>query len=174
MDKQFYLTNATTIDLPFIYQLFEKAILFQKYNNYIGWDSYDKNYIKADIENGLLFKMVYSDTIICIFSICYSDRLIWRDMEKGDALYAHRVVLNRDFKGEKIFRWVLDWLIEHAKEKHLRFIRIDTWANNEKLITYYKNYGFRFIENYTTGNLEELPIQHRNLKVALLEFLIEP
>ena len=49
---------------------------------------------------------------------------------------------------------------------------MDTWAGNEKLINYYKSYGFRFIENYTTANTEDLPEQHRNLKVALLELTI--
>lgn len=46
---------------------------------------------------------------------------------------------------------------------------MDTWAENEKIIAYYKSYGFTFIENYRTAETEDLPIQHRNLHVALLE-----
>jgi mannose-6-phosphate isomerase-like protein (cupin superfamily) len=56
-----------------------------------------------------------------------------------------------------------------CKKKQLTAVRIDTWAANEKLIAYYKSYGFQFIENYTTPNDEGLPLQHRNLHVALLE-----
>ncbi len=38
------------------------------------------------------------------------------------------------------------------------------------IIDYYKSCGFYFIENYRTPNAENLPDQHRNLNVALLEF----
>ncbi len=169
---KFIITNATNSDLPKVYQLFEEAILFQKKRNYIGWNNYDKKYLKADIQNGLLFKIINNDDIVCIFSICYSDALIWREKEKGDAIYLHRIVLNRIFKGEKVFKKVMEWAITHARERKLKYIRMDTWADNEKIIGYYKSYDFSFIENYSTPDTEDLPVQHRNLKVALLEFKI--
>jgi mannose-6-phosphate isomerase-like protein (cupin superfamily)/ribosomal protein S18 acetylase RimI-like enzyme len=163
------IINATAGDLPIIYQLFEEAIHFQKKNNYVGWNSYDKDFIKADINNGLLYKIIRNEETLGIFSICYSDELIWREKENSDAIYLHRIVLNQKFKGEKIFQHVLDWAISFAKERKLKSIRMDTWADNEKIISYYKSYGFKFIENYTTPVTEDLPIQHRNLQVALLQ-----
>lgn len=166
----FQITNASVNDLPMVYQLFEDAILFQKKNNYNGWLSYDKQYLISDVEKKLLFKIVNEEMIVCIFSICYADPVIWRNKEKGDALYLHRVVLNRDFKEVKLFPVVLQWAMDHAAQRKLGYIRMDTWAENEKLINYYKSYGFRFIENYTTPGNENLPVQHRNLAVALLEY----
>lgn len=164
------IKNADQNDLDTICMLFEEAISFQKTNHYTGWNNYDRNYLLADIEKGLLFKIIQEESIICTFCICYSDELIWREMEKGNALYLHRIVLNRQYKGEKVFKKVLDWAISHACEKKLDLIRMDTWASNGKIISYYESYGFRFIENYTTPDTEDLPIQHRNLEVALLEF----
>ena len=74
------ITNASAGDLEVIYQLFEEAILFQKKNHYVGWNSYDREFIQSDIRDGLLFKMVNENgDIVCIFSICYSDALIWRE-----------------------------------------------------------------------------------------------
>jgi mannose-6-phosphate isomerase-like protein (cupin superfamily) len=167
------IINATVEDLPIIYQLFEEAIHFQKKNNYVGWNSYDKDFIKADIHNGHLYKIIRNKEIIGIFSICFSDELIWREKENSDAIYLHRIVLNQKFKGEKIFQHVLEWAIRLAKDRKLKSIRMDTWADNEKIIIYYKSYGFKFIENYTTPATEDLPIQHRNLRVALLQLNIE-
>ncbi|MCK6616815.1 MAG: cupin domain-containing protein [Cyclobacteriaceae bacterium] len=163
------IINATTDDLPLIYQLFEEAIHFQKQNGYIGWNSYDKDFVKSDIQNALLFKIVRDQNVLGIFSICYNDELIWREKEQGNAVYLHRIVLNQKFKGEKLFRLVLDWAIRFAVEIKRSYIRMDTWADNDKIISYYKSYGFEFIENYTTPGTGELPIQHRNLNVALLE-----
>lgn len=164
-----HIVNATLDDLQVIYRLFDEAILFQKSNNYVGWLNYDKEYIQKDIKENLLYKIMSGSDIVCIFSICYSDPLIWREKEKGDAIYLHRVVLNRSFEGKKIFQTILNWVIDFAKAKALTYIRMDTWSDNEKLITYYKSYGFSFVEHFTTDDTDSLPLQHRNLRVALLE-----
>jgi hypothetical protein len=49
---------------------------------------------------------------------------------------------------------------------------MDTWAENEKIIGYYRSYGFLFVESYTTPDTQDLPLQHRNLHVALLELAL--
>lgn len=168
------IINALPGDLPAIYRLFEEAIRFQKENNYIGWANYDKRFLQSDIQHSFLFKILNHDNdITCIFSICYSDELIWREKEKGDAVYLHRIVLNQKYKGERLFQTVLNWAIELARKRKLKFIRMDTWAENEKIIAYYKSYGFTFVENYTTPDIDHLPVQHRNLSVALLELNVQ-
>jgi ribosomal protein S18 acetylase RimI-like enzyme len=164
---------ATLDDLPLIYTLFEEAIRFQKDNQYIGWNNYDKEFIKADVSQRLLFKIVNENGVLGIFCICDTDKLIWREQEKEDALYLHRVVLNRAFKGVRIFEMVLRWSVEYALTNKRKFVRMDTWADNAKLINYYKTYGFRFVENYTTADTPDLPAQHRNLNVALLELEVQ-
>lgn len=163
------IQQAELIDLPAIYQLFEEAILFQKANNYIGWKNYDTEFLKADVESGNLYKIISDGNIICIFSVCFNDSLIWREKENGDSLYLHRVVLNQKYKGQKGFEKTLEWARSFAVSKGLKKIRLDTWADNEKIIAYYKGYGFSSIKNYVTPNTEDLPVQHRNLNVALLE-----
>ena len=45
--SNYTVENANIQDLPFIYQLFEQAIAFQKANNYIGWQDYDKAFLKS-------------------------------------------------------------------------------------------------------------------------------
>jgi hypothetical protein len=168
----YLIVNASPDDLNTIYKLFEAAILFQKENNFIGWNAYDKNRIQADIKSGLLFKVMENQNIHCIFSICYDDSLIWREKEKGDAIYLHRIVVNQAFKKDRMFPKILAWAIALGLKNGLRTIRMDTWANNEKLIGYYKTHGFKYIETYTTPDTPDLPLQHRNLVVALLELMI--
>jgi ribosomal protein S18 acetylase RimI-like enzyme len=167
--ENYQIENTSTADLNFIYTLFEEAIIYIKMNNYVGWTTYDKNFIKQDIDKNLQFKITIGNDILCVFSICFSDVLIWREMEKGNAIYLHRIVVNPKFKGQKQFEKILNWIIEFGNEKGLKYIRMDTWADNSNIIEYYKSYGFQFLENYTTPNIPELPDQHRNLKVALLE-----
>ena len=163
------IVNASPDDLNSIYDLFEAAIQFQKNNQYIGWDQYDTHRIQEDVNNGLLFKVTDQENILCIFSICYDDRLIWREREKGDAVYVHRIVVNQVFKKQKMFPTILHWVTAHALKNKLKYIRMDTWADNGKLIGYYKNHGFEYVETCTTPDTTALPVQHRNLTVALLE-----
>ena len=167
------IANTTVEDLNVMYRLFEEAIAYLEANNYIGWTNFDKDFIKTDVEKGLSYRITKDNSIACIFSVCYDDPLIWREMEKGDALYLHRIVLNRNCSGEKLFAKVLEWALDHAANWDIKHIRMDTWADNDRIINYYKSYGFRFIENYTTADTTALPVQHRNLNVALLELSLE-
>ncbi len=161
--------NTSKSDLEFVYFLFEKAIEYQRKNNYTVWRGYDKNALMTDMAKKLQFKIVRDKEVLCVFSICYSDQIIWRERENQDAIYIHRMVTNPKHRGQKQFTKVLMWAIEKAKEKNLAYIRMDTWGDNPKIIEYYKSFGFQFIENYTTPRTKELPTQHRNLNLALLQ-----
>lgn len=164
---------ATLDDTQRIYDLFEKAIRFQKQHNYIGWTVYDKSAINTDIATGRLYEVISGTDVIGIFTLYDADPLIWQEKEKADAVYFHRLILNQDFKGHKLFRIVLDWLMGYADAHQRRFIRMDTWAENEKLIRYYKGYGFTNVGHCITNDTDELPVQHRNLNLALLQMDME-
>lgn len=163
------IINTTNDDLEDVLWLFQQAMELQGRNGYKVWEDVDKAGLQKDIENGLQYKIVQGNDMLCIFSIQYSDPFIWRDRDRDDAIYLHRIVVNPNFKGQKQFQKVLDWAKDFAQSKGLQFVRMDTWADNLKIIEYYKSFGFAFIENYTTPNTPQLPFQNRNLNVALLE-----
>lgn len=167
------IVNTEIKDLGFIYSLFDEAISYQKRKGYPVWVGYDKEVLTKDIENKLQYKIVIDDKIACIFSICYSDKIIWREKEKGDSLYLHRIAVNPSYKGQKQFGKILNWCVDHAIKKELPRLRMDTWADNPTLVEYYKSFGFKIVANFTTPNSEELPIQQRNNRVVLLEFEIQ-
>ena len=163
------IVNTTNEDLNIIYWLFEQAMELQGKNGYKVWEGIDKNALQTDIDNKLQFKIVKGNDILCIFSIQLNDPFIWRDRDRDDAIYLHRIVVNPNFKGQKQFQKVLNWSKQFARQNSLKFVRMDTWADNKKIIDYYKSFGFEFIEEYKTPNAVELPLQNRNLKIALLE-----
>ena len=170
--KTHAVVNAVMDDLPLICQLFEEAIAFQQEHQFIGWQNYDQSFIQQDIQAAQLYKVMRGNDVAGIFSICYADPLIWRDKERGDAIYLHRIVTNRSVATEKLFPQVLNWSKELAVQKKRHFIRMDTWAANQPLIRYYQRFGFEFIENYTTADTPALPVQHRALQVALLQLVL--
>ena len=90
-------------------------------------------------------------------------------MEKSDSVYLHRIVVNPACKGNRLVGELLAWVKEHAQQKKLRFIRMDTWADNPNIIEYYKSFGFSVVENFTTPDSIELPEHNRNLAITLLQ-----
>lgn len=159
-------------DLPFAYHLFEEAIAFQKRHGYIVWKGYDKNALINDVENGLQYKIVQEGEIIGVFSVCYTDKIIWREKDQGDSIFIHRMAINPKYRDQGQFSRVMKWAIHHAKKRGLNYIRIDTWRDNPKLMAYYQKFGFDFVEYYTTPNTPDLPTQHRKVRLALFQYTL--
>ena len=159
-------------DLPFIFELFDQSVIYQQSRGYPDWKNYDRDAIARDAENNNQYKLMLGDTIGIVFSACYTDKLIWRQMDKDDSIYLHRIVVNPACKGHQLFGAILNWAVEHAKQKGYSNIRMDTWAANQNIIRYYENFGFSIVEKYTTPDIAALPVHNRNLEMALLEFTI--
>jgi ribosomal protein S18 acetylase RimI-like enzyme len=176
MDKldNITISNTTSADLPAVLRLFEQALTLQGKNGYKVWNNIDQAAVKKDIENKLHYKIINGTDILCIFSIQFSDPFIWQERDQNDAIYLHRIVASPKFKGQKQFQKVLDWAVQKAIQQNLKFVRMDTWADNDKIIEYYKSFGFKLIEYYKTPDTEELPVQNRNLNVVLMELSIIP
>ncbi len=167
MSHRIIHTNAS--DLPLVFELFDQSVQYQEANGHISWKNYDKKALERDVAEGNQYKIMIDDQVAMVFSVCYADPIIWREMEKGDAVYLHRIVVNSGFKGQRLFGKLLEWTKEHAASKKLRFVRMDTWASNESIIRYYQSFGFRFVEFFTTPDSTELPVHNRKLDLALLE-----
>jgi GNAT superfamily N-acetyltransferase len=167
------IRNTEMNDLEQIYELFDHSITYQEKRGYPVWRNYDKNAIITDIKGKNQFKVVIDSIIAIVFSVRYDDKVIWRHHDTGDAIYLHRIVVNPESKGQKLFGVILDWVIAHSKQKGLSAIRMDTWAANPTIINYYKSFGFTLVEDYTTPDSEELPVHNRNLALTLLEYKLE-
>jgi ribosomal protein S18 acetylase RimI-like enzyme len=167
--KRHQVEHSVPSDLDTVYDLFDKSVQYQIQNGYPDWRYYDKNAIRRDIDEGNHYKICTDGHIAIVFSVRYSDKIIWRERDQQDAVYLHRIVVNPAFKGRKLFGEILDWSADHCRQKNLAFVRMDTWAHNPNLIRYYEGFGFEFVENFTTPDTVELPVHNRNLALALLE-----
>ena len=171
--KKYKIVNTSTSDLLFIYQMFDDAIAYQRAKSFPVWESYDKDVLKKDIAEKRQFKLI-DDTgeIACIFTICFDDKITWRERDQNNAIYLHRIVVNKKFKGQRLVGQILEWAVSYVKENNIPFIRMDTWADNPTIIDYYLSFGFSVVEYFTNPDTEELPIQQRGNRVILLEYKV--
>jgi ribosomal protein S18 acetylase RimI-like enzyme len=167
------IVNTTIDDLSKVLWLFEQAMELEGKNGYKVWKSIDRTALEKDIQNKLQYKIIKGTDIQCIFSVLYTDPFIWGKLDQQDAIYLHRIVVNPNYKGQKLFEKVLEWAMQSARQRRLKYIRMDTWADNFKIISYYQTYGFTFIGNYKTPDAPELPVPNRNINVALLQMQVE-
>src|SRR5690606_13704363 len=167
-NKKPYIVNTVRGDLPVIYCLFEASIKYQESKQFPSWRNYDRQAVENDVESRSLYKVVVDGTIAIVFTIRTEDAVIWRHHENGDAVYLHRIVVNPQFKGQRMFGHITDWAIEYCKQHGLKYVRMDTWANNPNLIRYYCGFGFRFIENYRSEEHTSELQSRENLVCRLL------
>jgi len=170
MIDRYEVNNTRMDDLAIIFGFFDQSIAYQEEKGYPVWKNYDQNALIKDCENKNQFKIVIGSRIAIAFSICYSDKIIWRERDEGDALYLHRIVVNPACKGQKLFGKIVEWATGMCKRNGLKKIRMDTWATNPTIIAYYQTFGFKIIENYITPDSWELPEHNRNLALTLLEY----
>lgn len=163
------IKNTDAADLEFIYGLFDSAIAYQTLRKFPVWRGYDKAVLIRECADGHQYKILIDGVIAIVFSVCYEDKIIWGEREDGNALYLHRIAVNPEFKGRKLFGEILNWAIIHAKTKRLRFIRMDTWAENPGMSDYYITFGFKIVDHSIAPDSPELGFQYRNLALALLE-----
>lgn len=164
------IVNTRADDLPLIFELFEHSIDYQEKHGYPVWKNYDKGAIRSDIENKNQYKVIVDNRIGMVFSVGYEDKIIWRELDRGDAVYLHRIVVNPKCKGRKLFGKILEWAVDHAKLRGLNCVRMDTWAANHNIIQYYQSFGFSIVENYTTPDSPLLPVHNRKLALTLMEY----
>jgi GNAT superfamily N-acetyltransferase len=168
--RRMTIENTTIGDLEFIYGLFDSAIAYQSRRKFPVWRGYDKSVLVKECADKNQYKILIDGAIAIVFSVCYNDKIIWGEKENGDALYLHRIAVNPDFKGRKLFGEILNWATAHARTKGIRCIRMDTWAENPAMSDYYKSFGFVIVGHTTAPDSPELGFQYRKLPLTLLEF----
>ena len=159
-------------DIETIFSLYRAAVDYQRINGYNLWPEFERPLIEKEISEKRHYKITEGDNIACVFSVLYSDPLIWEEYDKEPSVYLHRISTNPAFKGKGIMNLITGWAKEHAKQNQKRFIRMDTWGDNEKLKTYYVNCGFTYLRQKSLPQPNPLPQHYWGLTLSLFEIAL--
>lgn len=64
------------------------------------------------------------------------------ELQDPEALEIERIYILNDFQGRQIGKQLIDFSIQAAVQKNLKFIWLGVWEHNTKAISFYKNKGF--------------------------------
>ncbi|NOT51836.1 MAG: GNAT family N-acetyltransferase [Chitinophagaceae bacterium] len=163
------IINSTLADKDFILDMYNIAIEYQKARSLRSWLPFDPAMVEEEIGQKKQWKIVDGDTIVCIFLTAYEDPFIWGEKNKDPSVYIHRIVTHPDFHGNNYTMKIIEWAKQHAKENGKQFLRMDTWGDNPRLIDYYINCGFNYIETLTPENTKHLPKHYSCISLSLFE-----
>lgn len=167
------IVNSKFEDFDEIFRLYDLAIEFQKTKFDKSWLPFDREMIKREIAEKRHWKILIDEKIACIFSITFDDPLIWKEKSKEPSVYIHRIVTNQDFRGLRFVPKITDWARGFAKDTGKRFLRMDTWGDNQKLIDYYVNCGFNFLGIMIPTKTADLPKHYEGVTLSLFGIQID-
>ncbi len=161
--------NSEPADFDEIVRLYDAAIEFQKTKFDKAWLPFDRLLIEREIAEKRLWKILLEDKIACVFSIAFEDPFIWKEKSVDPAIYIHRIVTNPEFRGQKFVPKITVWAHKYARGIGKKFIRMDTWGDNQKLLDYYTECGFEFLGVITPTKSPDLPPHYDGITLSLFE-----
>jgi ribosomal protein S18 acetylase RimI-like enzyme len=156
-------------DINTIFDLYDKAIAFQKVVSEQHWLPFERSLVEKEIQENLQWKIVEDGKIICVFAITFSDPYIWKEKNSDPAIYIHRIVTHPGSRGKNLVGSIVEWAKEYGKQHQKKYVRMDTWGDNLKLKEYYMRFGFKFLGIISPDNRDKLPAHYSAIKLALFE-----
>lgn len=98
--------------------------------------------IEEKIERSEVVALQFDGQLAASMYIEGSDETFWPEAVLGEALYLHKIVVDRRFARQGFSRMLLDWAAAQAKSSGRGFLRLDC-APREKLVQVYTRAGFR-------------------------------
>ena len=165
--------NNTLEDVEQIFMLYDAAVAYQKTKFNKHWLPFDRQMVEREIHEHRHFKIVIENETACIFSISFDDAIIWGDGDDNRAsIYIHRIVTNPEFRGYRFVTFIKNWALNYAALHNKKFVRMDTWGDNEALIAYYVLSGFAFIGLKQMDKAENLPSHYQGASLSLFEIKV--
>ena len=150
------------------------ALSWQKAAGLPLWSAHPAEEITGEIQSGLHFSVFLPDDVLAgFFPLALSDKPIWQEREQGNAVYIHRMCRNPKCKGRNLAASIFSWAYGFAAGAGRKLIRMDTWADNPRLLNYYIGCGFRHIGNRPIGFVPDLLPHYKNINLALFENAID-
>jgi len=167
------IINSTMADIPLMLEFYDIAREYQKAKSLRHWQSFDMALIEKEIGEKRQWKILEGETVACIFMIAYQDPFIWGEKDRDPSVYIHRIATHPDWRGRNYTGAIIEWAKEHARSRNKKFIRMDTWGDNPKLIDYYIQCGFNFLKTITPEETKNLPAHYSCISLSLFEIPVE-
>lgn len=169
MKDSISIVNSTATDIDTIFEFYDMAIAHQKKVFNKHWQGFSLDLVKREVAEKRQYKILVNGEVASIFAVTFNDPEIWGDKDADPSIYIHRIVTNPAFRGYGFVNIIIDWAKAYAKNNAIQYIRMDTWADNEKLLAYYTGCGFVHLGSIKIEPNSGLPKHYDNISLNLFE-----
>lgn len=168
---QIQVQNSQSADIDVIFEFYDMAIAYQKKVFNKHWQGFSRELVTTEIAESRQYKILIDGEVACVFAVTFDDKLIWGDRDH-DSIYIHRIVTHPNFRGYSFVKEIIKWAKKYADENNIKYIRMDTWADNEKLLEYYTSCGFDYVGVVTLEKSDGLPKHYEGISLSLFEIVV--
>ncbi|MBC6108998.1 GNAT family N-acetyltransferase [Pedobacter sp. CCM 8938] len=163
--------NSQSNDIDTIFEFYDFAVAHQKKVFNKHWQGFSLELVSQEVSENRQYKILVDGIVACVFAVTFDDKLIWGDRDQ-DSIYIHRIVTHPNFRGYSFVKEIIKWAKKYASENSIKYIRMDTWADNEKLLEYYTACGFDYVGVVTMNETEGLPKHYEGISLSLFEIVV--
>ena len=168
---QIEVLNSQSTDIDIIFGFYDLAIAHQKKVFNKHWQGFSRELVQTEIAENRQYKILVNGEVACVFAVTFNDALIWGDRDH-DSIYIHRIVTHPDFRGYAFVKEIIKWARQFCLDNDLKYIRMDTWADNEKLLDYCTSCGFEYVGVVTMQETDGLPKHYEGISLSLFEIVV--
>jgi ribosomal protein S18 acetylase RimI-like enzyme len=107
--------------------------------------------VTPDVADGMYFIAWVNGEAAGVVRLQMEDEEFWPDTTPGEALYLHRLAVRRRYAGGELARAMLAWIVERARERKRKYVRLDCAADRPALRGVYERFGFRLYDERDMG-----------------------
>jgi ribosomal protein S18 acetylase RimI-like enzyme len=136
--------NALESDIECLESLSEKtsAWLKAEKNIYQWTGPYPRASLQRAIKAGEVFVVRENKKLIATLTIDRKPNPVWGELTGENALYVHRLAIEKSHKGTGLGRDLMIWAESHSRNQHVPLLRLDCDSTNERLRNFYRDLGF--------------------------------
>ena len=172
MQKAIEILNSTSEDIKVIFDFYDMAVAHQKKVSDKHWQGFSLAMVQQEVAENRQYKILLNGEIAAIFAVTFNDPEIWGEKDNQPSLYIHRIVTHPEFRGFGAVNAIIDWAKEYAINNKLQFVRMDTWADNEKLLAHYTGCGFDHVGSIKIEADSGLPKHYEGISLNLFEIAV--
>ncbi len=147
--------KLTAEDESLVFGILREAADWLKDKNIDYWQNWHNptegqyKWIMAGLENSEFYAVYDGDQkddrdLTAMVRLQYEDEMFWG--KKDDkCVYIHSFTVNRRLAGKRTGYKILEKIEEDHKNRGFQFMRLDCGPHLEKLVNYYKRFGFRAV-----------------------------
>jgi GNAT superfamily N-acetyltransferase len=129
-------------DLERVELILEEARAWLHSQGIAQWlTTYPRHLLATTIERGEVYLAEVAGALAGTITLQEAEDPVWAGLP-SEAIYVHCLAVRREFAGHGMGRQLLQWAEQLARTRGRPFVRLDCWAGNPKLCSYYEEAGF--------------------------------